>query len=326
MLISTLKIKNTKQQIDKKPSVFNLSNSTISWGSNRNTYNLQCSNDDLNFLIDENKFDYTDYFDIDNRTFAINEFEQFILETICKSASCAFKIFSIEYFQLVSNERLRASMSNIDLPNNTLSDSFFKLLSESVIDQNLIEKWLDFYAFQLKKDINDEIKNNMTKMDNFFFLLNNDNNYNSPLYKAYQNDASKSPTLKSKQLFDSIKTFLLLVNKISRLSPISNSIGSNLIKTKRIKQDLVLNHLIDSIDSMINYFLILNNLISRVKQECEDQQMDEAKYENNSTITQTNERFSSLNVTWLKHSDEIDKQFFSVSNTLMILVTSIKDM
>jgi hypothetical protein len=319
MLVSTLKIKNS--QIDKKPSILNLNSSTISWESNRNSYNPQYSNDDINFLVDNNKFDYTEFFDIDNRAFLINEFEQFILETICKSASFAFKIFSIEYFQLVASERLRtSSTSGTTMLTNVASENFLKLLSESVFDQNLIEKWLDFYTFQLKKDINDETKMNLTKVDNFVL---SENNYNNLLYKKYPNDSSKSSNLKSKLLFDSIKTFLLLVNKSSRLGPIGNIANANLINVKRIKLDAVLNNLIDSIDSMINYFLILNHLISRVKQETDDdqdQQMQEFKFENNASNKYL------LNVTWLKQSEEIDKQFFSVSNTLMILVTSIKDM
>jgi len=318
MLVSILKIKNS--QIDKKPSILNLNSSTISWESNRNSYNPQYSNDDINFLVENNKFDYTEFFDIDNRAFSINEFEQFILETICKSASFAFKIFSIEYFQLVASERLRTSTSGITMPKNVASENFLKLLSESMFGQNLIEKWLDFYTFQLKKDINDETKMNVTKVDNFVL---SENNYNNLLYKTYPSDSSKSSNLKSKLLFDSIKTFLLLVNKTSRLGPISNMANANLINVKRIKLDALLNNLIDSIDSMINYFLILNHLISRVKQETEDgqdQQMQELKFENNANNKHL------LNVTWLKQSEEIDKQFFSVSNTLMILVTSIKDM
>ena len=265
MLISTLKIKTKNlNSTDKKADILNTSSSTISWaGSN---YNMQQPNNEQNnFLLDENKFDYTEYFGVDDFIFENSEFNDIILEAKCKSASYAFKIFSIEYFQLlvekimcVDTPTVASSGVSTAPSERALSEKFFKFLSENVLDHNLIEKWLNFYAFQLKKDLNDEAKINLTKIE-VFFQMNIENNFNSKaVYQQNQNELNKSDkscNLKSKLLFDSIKTFLLLVNKISRHGTSKISAITNLVSVKRIKLNDVFCCLIESLDHIIDYFL-----------------------------------------------------------------------
>ena len=323
MLASTLQINKKKElrQVDKKPLISQSNNNTtISWAASSQNIN------ELHNLVNEEttSSDYSEYFGFDNRTYGTNElmrFNEFILEASCKSASYAFKIFSIEYFQLIASDTAKTDASSSSMTDS--SKKFFKFLTENLFDRNLIEKWLDFYVFQLKQDINDEIRLVLTQIDNYFLVNNETNQNQNALSKP-----DKRPALKSKLLFDSIKTFVLLVNKATRLG----CIGSNadLVNMKRVKLDLVFGYLIDAIGQIIKYFFTLNNLMTRIKQEAQDTQ-DQLMHEQitlklTNTTIQTLDYVSSMNLSWLKHSGEIDKQFYLVSNTLMILITSIKDL
>ena len=133
--------------------------------------------------------------------------------------------------------------------------------SENIFEKNLLEKWLDFYAFQLKRDLTNEaqlILNTLEIEQDHERIVKNDlsiidiNLYNKKHQRKTIGAAYAPKDLKSKLLLDSISSVFLLVNKISL---ITNA----------------------------------NNFIT------------------------------------LKQSHEIVKQFHSISNILMVLITSIKN-
>ena len=200
----------------------------------------------------------------------------------------------------------------------------------------MIEKWLSFYTFQLKRDLNDEAQNLLNTLE----LANEQegghikpdmsiidiNVYNKKNQTKSSGSAMPNRELKSKLLLDSIKTLFLLINKVSRLTGaksfnLSNSLLEK-INMKRVKLDVVFNFFIDSILEIINHFLLLNNALQRVQQE-QDQVLD---YEPplNSFVKRI--KSNGNNYITLKQSNEIVKQFHSISNILMISITSIKNM
>ena len=205
-----------------------------------------------------------------------------------------------------------------------------------MFEKHLIEKWLSFYTFQLKRDLNDEAQSLLNTLE----LANEQegghikpdmsiidiNAYNRKNQAKSSGSAVPNRELKSKLLLDSIKTLFLLINKVSRLTGAKSFNTSNSllekINMKRVKLDVVFNFFIDSILEIINHFLLLNNAQQRVQQE-QDQVLD---YEPplNGFVKRTKSNCN--NYITLKQSNEIVKQFHSISNILMISISSIKNM
>ncbi len=130
----------------------------------------------------------------------------------------------------------------------------------------------------------------------------------------------KKKAMKSKILFNSIKTLLLLLNKISRLS----IAPSATMTITRLNLDMIFNSLIGSMSQIINHILFLNNSLSRMQQE-QSAMMSESEASSNNPYF--NNAFKKQipvgpNYISLKRSNEVVKQFHSLANTLMILVTS----
>ena len=147
--------------------------------------------------------------------------------------------------------------------------------SENIFEKNLLEKWLDFYAFQLKRDLTNEaqlILNTLEIEQDHERIVKNDlsiidiNLYNKKHQRKTIGAAYAPKDLKSKLLLDSISSVFLLVNKISRITnvpvTISNNNKSDLflekINIKRINLDVAFKFLIKSISEMIDHFLVLN--------------------------------------------------------------------
>lgn len=237
------------------------------------------------------------------------------------------------------------------------SDSFKNIFTDCIFNKRLIEKWLDFYVFQLKRDLFDEaqyvlslldsaemenkqVKNNITILDTTSLGKNEDTNEN----RASTSNNQNKKKLKSKLLFDSIKVLLLLINKITRFwvshgATVSKTKSITLAETismKRIKLDIVFDYLIESMSQIISYFLNLNSILSRL--QIEQQNMRTEMLIENSHYTTTSNNISTFhlsasktdttkanNFITLKQSNEIVKEFHSISNTIVILVTSIKE-
>lgn len=130
--------------------------------------------------------------------------------------------------------------------------------------------------------------------------------------------------LKSKLLFDSITSLFLLVNKITRITSIPSNSKPEMflekINLKHVKLDVVYNYFIESILEIINYFLSLNNNLLLIQQE------QEQVLEYEPMTIKTSKTTSTKNFITLKQSNEIVKQFHSITNILMISITSIKNM
>lgn len=92
------------------------------------------------------------------------------------------------------------------------------------------------------------------------------------------------------------------------------------INLKHVKLDVVYNYFIESILEIINYFLSLNNNLLLIQQE------QEQVLEYEPMTIKTSKTTSTKNFITLKQSNEIVKQFHSITNILMISITSIKNM
>ncbi len=107
-----------------------------------------------------------------------------------------------------------------------------KYFNENIFEKHLLEKWLGFYTFQLKRDLNDEAQylintlelaqdqERIVQSDISIIDINiyNKKNKNSEAVGSFAaTNSLQNKELKSKLLFDSIKTLFLLINKISRL-------------------------------------------------------------------------------------------------------------
>lgn len=208
-----------------------------------------------------------------------------------------------------------------------------KYFSENVFEKNLIEKWLGFYLFQLKHDLNDEwqqlystleVAREQERIIKADLSIMDINIYNKKNQNQNRNQGSSggimTPTkdLKSKLLLDSVTSLFLLINKITRITSIPSNNKPELflekINLKRIELDVVYNFFIDAIDEIVNHFLELNNKLLLIQQEQE--QVLEYELAPN----------SKKDFITLKQSNEIVKQFHSMTNILMISITSIKNM
>lgn len=161
--------------------------------------------------------------------------------------------------------------------------------------------------------------------------------------KAKQTDEAVKKFLKSKLLFDSIKMFLLLINKINRISAAQKqqpataaNTSTTIVKilnVKNIRLDVVFSILLQSMTLIINHLFSLNNILLRAKREQEQllENFDSSSYASNKSLITTNSLIKlngpvDDNYIKLKESNETVKQFHSLSSTIMILITSIKDM
>ena len=227
----------------------------------------------------------------------------------------------------------------------TNKPEMLKVFQETIFDHKLIETWLDFYTKQLKRDLLDESRaflnalelaeeqQRIIKSDLSLINLNACNKYSQ----------ARSPIeikkLNSKILFESIKTLLLLVNKLSRLSKVPTSAATvatvgdkkkldpvftlpDQIGIKKVRLNITLSLFVDSMTAIINYLHELNYHTMRVQQEQQQfyPDMDTLSVAS-MPVTQGRRNFITL-----KQSSEIIKQFHSLSNSLMILVTSLNDL
>lgn len=104
-----------------------------------------------------------------------------------------------------------------------------RLVNDEIISKELVEKWLEFYKYQLKRDLIEEHDSILARIENedergqavkaSMSIL--DTNGVTQNAETDQNGLSlfglSRKNLKSKILFDSIKMFLLLVNKTGRI-------------------------------------------------------------------------------------------------------------
>lgn len=207
--------------------------------------------------------------------------------------------------------------------------------SENVFEKSLIEKWLGFYTLQLKRDLTDEaqhlfntleIAHHQERIIKADLSIIDINLYNKKNLTKNSSRAMTTPTkeLKSKLLFDSITSLFLLVNKITRITSIPSNSKPEMflekINLKHVKLDVVYNYFIESILEIINYFLSLNNNLLLIQQE------QEQVLEYEPMTIKTSKTTSTKNFITLKQSNEIVKQFHSITNILMISITSIKNM
>lgn len=236
------------------------------------------------------------------------------------------------------------------------SSDLEKLFSENIFDKNLIEKWLDFYSFQLKKDLNDETQNIIDRLERAIekddqqtlFKTNisilDPNTLKSTEDKLTSASSSENEKKqKSKILFDSIQMLLLLINKTTRLvnlscpvptgKPSSTTPSSNTklnifvekLSMKRIKLEYILDSFLGAMHDIIEHFSKLQQEQQLIQQRQEqlatkaDAFFLTQKINNKPIVQSVSNRFVTL-----KQSNEIVKQFHSISNTLMVLITSLK--
>lgn len=264
--------------------------------------------------------EYLEYFGIENLNYD-NGFNEFIIEANIKSVSYALKIYSIQIFEMC-----------YDKTNESEMIAYF---NENVFEKNLIEKWLGLFALQIKRDLYDERElifntleiahdqERIVKADLSIIDINLYNKKNQNKNKTFPVLTGSSKESKSKLLLDSINSLFLLINKITRIT--SSSSATKIepflekINLKRIKLDLVYNYFIESILEMINHFLVLNNTLLSIQQE-QEQVLDYEPVSNKKTKVSSKNHFITL-----KQSNEIVKQFHSITNVLMISITSIKN-
>jgi hypothetical protein len=316
-LSSTLKlIKKSIQSIQKSNETFNILEflkSSIDYQDFFNGNQILFSN--LSF---EMKKDYLKYFGFktenESETLSDNDFErfnEFIIDANIKSASYAMKIFAIELYDMI---RFKKTQTNkLDMA---------KYFTDILYDNSLIEKWLDFYTFQLKMDLIDETQYVLSTIENEDIFYQQSNMIKSELsiienIKQDSQNKIVKKKLKSKLLFNSIKTILLLINKLNRLS-LNTTIEPN-VKINKLRLNLIFNNLVASMSQIINHIFCLNNYLFRIQQE-----QATITHDYDSTNLNLLSKKPNTNYISLKQSNEIVKQFHSLSNTLFLLITSIK--
>ncbi len=216
--------------------------------------------------------------------------------------------------------------------------------------------------FQLKRDLTEEARSilNLLKvaninedpgqLSNINMSLVDVNTLSNKLTGTSSSSQAKRK-MKSKILFESIHSQLLLLNKTTRLAynfvssiPNSKQSGQNSaaskinllyeqINIRKLNLKMVFSCLVDSMSEIINHFLYLNNISIRFQQEIQIFQQEQTTLRNESifsigeSINLTSKKNSTkgANFLTLKQTNEIVKQFFTISNTLMILITSIRD-
>jgi len=279
---------------------------------------------------------YAKYF---NFNLAENEFEKFdelILESSIKSVSFVFKILSLELFELhLLNKRS-------EIPKDL--QTFFE---KDLVDKKHIERWLDFYNFQLGIDLSQENLFILNKIDQAEIqqqLVKPDLSIIGSMNEANEQTSEESNAtmnrkkLKSKILFDSIKIFLLLINKINRSkgaadeSTKQSSEKETCLENIKLTNDqlkTIIDLFISSISQIIQFFLATNNLISEVRHEQQWHQQQENHADISSSLLFQKSSFAQnamhKRFIMLRQSNEVVKQFHSLSSSLLILVTSIKD-
>lgn len=163
--------------------------------------------------------------------------------------------------------------------------------------------------------------------------------------------------LKSKTLFDSIRVLLLLMNKTGRILNENSQVKyvviwlkhpyivrimlfiqvsttnasvklAELMSMKKFKLDSVFDSLNGSIMLIVDHFLYLNNLLLTYQKDQKLHQQEEAMIIKRKAIAGLfqDQTEQDNNFITLKESNRVFKQFHSLTSTLMILVTSIKNL
>lgn len=265
------------------------------------------------------------------------------LESNIKCASYILKILAIEVFEECY---VKCSSAN----NSDAMKTFNKL----IFDKNLLEIWFDFYTKQLKRDLIDESQTIMNAMeiaeeqqrivkaDLSLINLNKCNRYSG----GSNRHVFENKQLNSKILFDSLKTFLVLINKFSRLANKRDSAASDRkslpasliqslehISIKKLKLNITLSLFVEAILAIIEYIGELNNQIVRVQQEQYFPDTDTASVSSCATFEARDQqqqqltkrvRKSGQNFITLKQSNDIIRQFHTLSSTFMIMISSIQ--
>jgi hypothetical protein len=278
---------------------------------------------------------YAKYFNFNMSENDLVNFDELILESSIKSVSFVFKILSLELFEL----HLLSKQSKIP-------KELQIFLEKDLNEKKLIEKWLEFYNFQLSVDLSDERMFILNKIDQAEIQQQFIKPDLSIIGSA--NDASEQPSeesnvtlnrkkLKSKILFDSIKIFLLLLNKINRSKSADEDSNKQTIEKGTCLENIkltnnqlksIIDFFISSVSQIIEFFLATNNLILEVRQEQQWQQQQEDLGDISSTLlfpkTSSAQNAMHKRFILLKQSNEVVKQFHSLSSSLLILITSIK--
>lgn len=105
-----------------------------------------------------------------------------------------------------------------------------RLVNDEIISKELVEKWLEFYKYQLKRDLLEEHDSILTRIENedergqavkASMSILDTNGGVTQNADTDQNGLSlfgmSRKNLKSKTLFDSIRMLLLLINKTGRI-------------------------------------------------------------------------------------------------------------
>ena len=119
-----------------------------------------------------------------------------------------------------------------------------RLVNDEIISKELVEKWLEFYKYQLKRDLLEEHDSILTRIENedergqavkASMSILDTNGGVTQNADTDQNGFSlfgmSRKNLKSKTLFDSIRMLILVINKTSRiLNESSPPVSSVIIK------------------------------------------------------------------------------------------------
>lgn len=217
---------------------------------------------------------------------------------------------------------------------------------EKVIDTNLVEKWLDFYAMQLKQDL---AVHSDFLIRNAELLVYNENRKVQPNMSIMNSNETRKDfqivdskkNFKSKPILDSITMLLLLLNKSSRL--VNKFLNENKkcedkkvsffqknLNVQNFNLDNILSSLVQSVEQIIDHLSYLNKNLTYLEKEQESIQefqtqskpdffLNNLKRANGNLITESN-------FITLKQSNHTVKELHSITNTLMILIVSINDL
>lgn len=126
-----------------------------------------------------------------------------------------------------------------------------RLVNDEIISKELVEKWLEFYKYQLKRDLLEEHDSILTRIENedergqavkASMSILDTNGGMTQNADTDQNGLSlfgmSRKNLKSKTLFDSIRMLILVMNKTGRIlnesSPPVSSVIITFFKLNRI--------------------------------------------------------------------------------------------
>lgn len=218
----------------------------------------------------------------------------------------------------------------------------FKL---KVIDKNLVEKWLNFYAIQLRDDLSIQSDLLIRKAESQIYIEDKKIKPNMSIINPIEFKSKKSlqvvdskKKFKSKPILESISMLLLLLNKSSRLvnkflcenkkcDDEKVSFFQENLNVQNFDLDIILNSLTTSILEIINHLSYLNKALTQLEQE--QIGLQEFKIQDKSNLLlspfKKNNDDSESNFITLKQSNQVVKELHSIANTLMILIVSISD-